>query len=197
MREKVLARRREDVDDLGVLGEPRLVLDAARDHAEVTGAARPLFVAEAKLHRPLDHPEELLVRVLMGGRVDARLHRPPDDHLVVADEDPSRDLVRDFLFGQVLERVVALHARHRTTSSRLGAPPLTEERPPVKRARARLGAPREEAIWPGSRSASSPSKGASTTRKRSTRSPGPKSSASIPCGWKSTTRWRTTTGPRR
>ncbi|PYN14585.1 MAG: hypothetical protein DME05_14870 [Candidatus Rokuibacteriota bacterium] len=27
----------------------------------------------------------------MGGRVDAGLHRPPHDHLFVADEDPSRD----------------------------------------------------------------------------------------------------------
>src|SRR2546425_7331672 len=32
-REEVLARRREDVHDLGVLREPRLVLHAARDDA--------------------------------------------------------------------------------------------------------------------------------------------------------------------
>src|SRR2546428_4512371 len=34
-REEVLARRREDVHDLGVLREPRLVLHAARDDADV------------------------------------------------------------------------------------------------------------------------------------------------------------------
>src|SRR5467141_2829608 len=131
--EKVLARRREDVDDLGVLGEPRLVLDAARDHAEVTRPARALLVAETELHLPLGHPEELLVRVLMGGGMDARLHRPPHDHLFVADEGPSRDLVRDFLFGQVFQRVIALHAWHPTASSRWGARRLIGDRPVVKR----------------------------------------------------------------
>src|SRR2546426_7231015 len=121
-REEVLARRREDVHDLGVLREPRLVLHAARDDADVAGPARPLLAAQAELHRARDQPEDLLVRVLVGGGVGARLHRPPDDHLLVADEHAARDLVGDLLLGQASERVEALHARHRWCLLRYGRP---------------------------------------------------------------------------
>src|SRR4030095_896067 len=36
----------------------------------------------------------------------------PDDHFLVTGEDAERDLVGDFLFGKILERVIALHAGH-------------------------------------------------------------------------------------
>jgi hypothetical protein len=75
------------------------VLDAARDDAEVPRTTRALLGPEAEFHLPRHHHEHLLVRVLVGRRVDARLHRPPDDHLLVADEDPARDRVGDLMLG--------------------------------------------------------------------------------------------------
>src|SRR5439155_6121324 len=111
--EKVLARRREDVDDLGVLRKPRLVLDASRDDADVAGPARALLVAEPEVHASRHHPEDLLVRMAMGGGVGARLHRPPDDHPLLAGQHAAADLVGDLLLGQALELVIALHQSHR------------------------------------------------------------------------------------
>jgi hypothetical protein len=88
------------------------VLDAARDHAEITRTTHALLAPETEFHPPRQHHEHLLGRVPMGRGVRARLHRPPDDHLLVADEDPARDLVGNLLFREVLERVKALHAGH-------------------------------------------------------------------------------------
>src|SRR5207248_8145666 len=117
VRQEILAWGREDVDHLRVLGEPRLVLDAARDHPGVAGPAGLLLVAQSELHPPFDDPEELLVRVLVRCGVRARLHGPPDDHLLVAGEHAARDPVGDLLLGEVLEGVEAFQAGHR-------APPL-------------------------------------------------------------------------
>src|SRR5467141_2325739 len=97
--EEVFTGRREDVHDLGVLREPRLVLDAARDDAEVAGRARALLVAEPEVHASRDHPEDLLVRMPVSGRVSPRLHRPPYDHALVAGEYAASDLIRHLVFG--------------------------------------------------------------------------------------------------
>src|SRR6266478_5635572 len=95
--EEVLARRRKDVDDLRVFDEPGFVLDAAGDDAEIAGSARAVLAAEAEVHSSRDHPEHLLVRVAVGGGVGARLHRPPDDHFLLPDENAPADLVGDLL----------------------------------------------------------------------------------------------------
>src|SRR5262249_5190917 len=108
-RQEVLARRREDVDDLGVLRKPRLVLDAARNDAEIARPARATLGAQSKVHAARDHPEHLLVRMAMSGGVGAGLHRPPHDHLVVTDEDPTADLVGDLFLRQIAESVKPLH----------------------------------------------------------------------------------------
>src|SRR5437879_3496694 len=97
--EEVLARRREDVDDLRVFDKPGLVLDAAGDDAKIAGSARAALAAEAEVHSSRDHPEHLLVRVAVGGGVGARLHRPPDDHFLLTDENAPADLVGDLLLG--------------------------------------------------------------------------------------------------
>src|SRR5438270_10532531 len=97
--EEVLARRREDVDDLRVFDKPGLVLDAAGDDAEIAGSARAALATEAEIHSSGDHPEHLLVRVAVGGGVGARLHRPPDDHFFLTDEHAPADLVGDLLLG--------------------------------------------------------------------------------------------------
>src|SRR5215813_3058142 len=114
--EEVFARRGEDVHDLGVLRKPRLVLDAARDDADVAGHARALLVAKPEVHPSRDHPEDLLVRVAMGGRVSPGLHRPPYDHFFLASEHTAGDLIGDLFFGQALQRVIALRESHRATS---------------------------------------------------------------------------------
>src|SRR5262245_28437846 len=51
----VVARRREEIDHLGVFAEPCLVLDTSRNDYDVALAADPLFAAEAELHFPLFH----------------------------------------------------------------------------------------------------------------------------------------------
>src|SRR5439155_19286736 len=117
-----LTRLCDYLQDLRVIQAPRLVLHTAHDDADVYGTARPLLAAQAELHRARDQPEDLLVRVLVGGGVGARLHRPPDHHLLVADEHAARDLVGDLLLGQASERVKALHARHRWCLLRYGRP---------------------------------------------------------------------------
>src|SRR5206468_4981296 len=58
-RKEVLAWRREDVDHLRVLEEPRLVLDAARHDGDVARPADLALGAEAEVHPPRDHPEHL------------------------------------------------------------------------------------------------------------------------------------------
>src|SRR5262245_47798677 len=67
--QEVLARRREHVDHLGVLEHPALVLDPARDHRNVARHADAPLAAEPEFHLALEHPEHLLVRMLVGGRM--------------------------------------------------------------------------------------------------------------------------------
>jgi hypothetical protein len=48
--QKVLTRRCEEIDHLGIFAEPCLVLRTSRNDHNVAGAADPLFAAEAELH---------------------------------------------------------------------------------------------------------------------------------------------------
>src|SRR5262245_42481445 len=102
--EKIRARRGEDVDHLGVLVEPALVLDAARDHHDVARAAHAPLVAHAELHPALEHPHDLLVGVLMGLHMHPRRQAPPHDHALLAGDDPARDFFTDALFRQRCKR---------------------------------------------------------------------------------------------
>src|SRR4051794_37536574 len=79
-RVKILARRREDIDQLGVVRKPRLVLHVARNHADVAGRAHAPLRPHPEIHPPGEHPECLLVRMLVRRGVGTRLHGPPDDH---------------------------------------------------------------------------------------------------------------------
>src|SRR5262249_21542732 len=90
--EHVLARRREHVDHLRVLGKVRGVRRVARDHGDVAGHARPLLAGEREFHLPRQDPEDLLVGMLVRGGVGAGFHVPEDHHLLLAHEDPARDL---------------------------------------------------------------------------------------------------------
>src|SRR4029453_16773299 len=78
--EHVLPGRCEHVDDLGVLGEIGLVRRVPGDHAAIPRPARALLAVEIELHPSREHPEDLLVRMLMARGVRARLHSPEHDH---------------------------------------------------------------------------------------------------------------------
>src|SRR5262249_21160711 len=187
--EEVFAQRREDVHDLGGLREPGLVLDAAGNDTDVAGHARPFLVAETKLHASREHPEDLLVRMAMGGRVRSRLHRPPHDHLLFAGDDATRDLVGHLFFGQALQRVIALHESHRcgllAMPRRDGCLKLIRASTSVKDVYRRNAVVSPRLPCRDSRSASSPSRAATTTARLWRKSCGRRSSASTPCGWRS------------
>src|SRR5262245_18313994 len=110
--QEVVTARREHVHHLRVLGKPRLVLDTARNHSEHAGAARALVVPDPDVHPPRQHPEGLLMRVLVRGGVRSCLHRPPDLNLFLPCENAAADLVRDLLLREILQRAEALHDRH-------------------------------------------------------------------------------------
>src|SRR5262245_14172383 len=120
--EKIGARRRENVDDLGVFVEPALVLDAARDHHDVAGAAHTPLVAYAELHAALEHPDDLLVGVLMRLHVHAAGDAPPDDHALLAGYDPARDFFAELLLRQRCKRAEASEPRHAVPSWRAPVP---------------------------------------------------------------------------
>src|SRR5215831_987309 len=122
-REHVLAGRREHVDDLGVLGEIGFVRRVPGHDPAVARPAGALLAVEVELHPSRDHPEDLLVWMLMAGRVGPRLHAPEDDHALVPDHDATGDLVADLLLGHVLQVHVAGHHgdRHGTLPGGYGA----------------------------------------------------------------------------
>src|SRR5262245_963308 len=95
--EEVVARRREEIDYLGVFAEPYLVLCTSRNDDNVTLAADPLFTAEAELHLALEHPHDLLIWVTVRLDMDASPDPPPYDHPLVAGENAAADLIADLL----------------------------------------------------------------------------------------------------
>ena len=104
-REKILAGRREDIDHVGVLEEPRLVLDAAAGSRR----GRPAHTSGARrTHRSPSSRRSSRTSaraVLVGGRVGTAFIDHQHDHLLVPDEHRAGDLVADLLFRQVLEPV--------------------------------------------------------------------------------------------
>src|SRR4029453_9382429 len=79
------------------------------DHPAVPGPAGSLLAVEVELHTAGDHPEDLLVRMLVARGMGARLHLPEHDHALVAHHDAAGDLVADLLLGHVLQVHVAGH----------------------------------------------------------------------------------------
>src|SRR5262249_53555429 len=87
--QEVIARRREEIDHLGVLAEPCLVLRTSWNDHDVALAADPLFVAEAELHLALQHPHALFLWVTVWLDMDAGPDAPAHDHPLVAGENAS------------------------------------------------------------------------------------------------------------
>src|SRR5215470_16673704 len=95
--EKILARWREDVHDLGVFGEKTFVLDVAGNNCDIPREHRTPLVADAEVHLALEHPNDLLVRMLMRTSLRARLDFPPHDHSLLARKNAALDFVVDTL----------------------------------------------------------------------------------------------------
>src|SRR5262245_16272150 len=95
--EEVVARRGEEIDHLGVLAEPCLVLRTSWDDHDITWAADPLFGAEAELHLSLEHPHNLLVCMTVRLNMDASLDAPPYEHSLITGENAAADLFADLL----------------------------------------------------------------------------------------------------
>jgi SAM-dependent methyltransferase len=98
-RQEVVARRREEINHLGVFAEPCLVLRTSRNDHNLTLAADPLFAAEAELHFALEHPRDLLICVTVRLDMDASPDAPPYDHPLVTGENAAADLFADPLLG--------------------------------------------------------------------------------------------------
>src|SRR5215471_5158739 len=110
--EKIFPRWREDVHDLGVFGEKAFVLGAAGNDCDIARDHRTPLVAHAEIHLALEHPNDLLVRVLMRAGMRARLDFPPHDHSMLARKNAALDFVIDTLPRQLLERAEPRHRGH-------------------------------------------------------------------------------------
>jgi hypothetical protein len=86
-----LRERAEDLDEVGILREPRLVLHPAGDHHEAARRAilRP-GVAQPVSHQAGRDPDDLLVRMGMGRRLAAGFDRDKLQHHVLADHQAPR-----------------------------------------------------------------------------------------------------------
>ena len=75
-----VARRREEIDHLGVFAEPCLVLRTSRNDHDVALTSDLLFAADAKFHLALEHPHDLLIWVNVRLDMDAGPDAPPYNH---------------------------------------------------------------------------------------------------------------------
>src|SRR5262249_46924084 len=107
-----LARGGEDVDHLAILRGTGLLLDPPGGHADLAPAAHPALLAPAEIPLSPDHPEDLLVRMLVGAGVSAFLVAPPHDHAALAGDDAPRDLGVDALGLDGLQRAEAGERGH-------------------------------------------------------------------------------------
>src|SRR5262245_23350849 len=90
--EKIFTRWREDVHDLGVFGEKTFVLDVAGNNGNIAPDHRTPLVAEAEIHLALEHPNDLLVRMMMRTSMRPRLYFPSHDHSLLASKTAALDL---------------------------------------------------------------------------------------------------------
>jgi hypothetical protein len=63
--QEIFTRRRENVDYLGIFRKETFVLRVARNNCYIARTHRAPLVSDPKIHPPLEHPDDLLVRVLM------------------------------------------------------------------------------------------------------------------------------------
>src|SRR5262249_33181150 len=94
--QKILARRYEYVDHLGILVAPALVIDAAGDCGDAASFEHAPFLGDAEFHSALEYPHELLVWMRMGSHMRSGTYLPPHHHALLAGQHPARNLVADF-----------------------------------------------------------------------------------------------------
>src|SRR5262245_34078681 len=95
------------------------VLCVAGNNCNVAPDHRTPLVADAEVHLALEHPNDLLMRMLMRRGMRARLDFPPHDHSMLPRKNAALDLVIDTLPRQCLERAKPRHQRHDVFSIRL------------------------------------------------------------------------------
>jgi hypothetical protein len=95
--DEIFTRRREDVNDLGVFGEKTLMLDVARNYRNITPDHRPPIVSDAEVHPTVEHPNNLLVRMLVRSGMCARLHFPPHDYALFPGKHTPLNFIGDAL----------------------------------------------------------------------------------------------------
>src|SRR5947209_4785567 len=110
--EKIFTRWREDVHDLGVFGEKTFVLDVAGNNCNIAPDHRTPLAADAEIHLALEHPNDLLVRMLMRTGMRARLDFPPHDHSMLPRKDATLNFISDTLPRQFRKRAEPGHHRH-------------------------------------------------------------------------------------
>jgi hypothetical protein len=107
---EIFTRRREDVNDLRVLGEQTFVLDVAGITATSPPTIDRLSFLTRKIHPAIEHPNNLLVGMLVRSGMYTRLHFPPHDHALF--KDTPLNFIGDALPRQSRERAEARHYRH-------------------------------------------------------------------------------------
>jgi hypothetical protein len=90
-------RRGEEIDHLGIFAKPGVMLCTSPNDHDVALAADPLFAAEAELHLPLQHSDDLLIGVTVRPDMDTGPDTPPYDHALAAGEDAAADLFAELL----------------------------------------------------------------------------------------------------
>ena len=93
--EKVLPRRCKDINDLGVFEEKTLMLGVARNDRNITRDHRAPIVPDPKIHPTLEHPNDLLVRMLVRSGLCAGLHFPPHDHALFPGKHTPLNFIGD------------------------------------------------------------------------------------------------------
>jgi hypothetical protein len=83
------------------------VLDVTGYHRNVARDHGSPIVPDAEVHFALEHPNDLLVRMLMSSRMGAGFRFPPRDHPLLAGEDAALDFVGNTLPRQLRKRAEA------------------------------------------------------------------------------------------
>jgi hypothetical protein len=96
---KVLADRSEEIDHFRILWEKGFVLDPTGYYGDITRLNRSLLSTDTKSYCALNHPNKLLLRMLVTSNMRARLHSPIDHRALLAGYDATADLVRDLFLG--------------------------------------------------------------------------------------------------
>ena len=110
--EKILARRRKDINDLGILWKDSFVLGVAGYHRNVARDHRLSVISDAEIHLALEHPNDLLMRMPMSGGVRTCFHFPPYNHSLLPCQDTALDFVGYTLPRQLRKCAEARHNRH-------------------------------------------------------------------------------------